>query len=740
MRGDGGGRGTVDMLVPEEERSRPKITREERLEIEARNRALVERELLEKKLVFDSRPFEAQIQYSNFCNMSCIMCHDGANPPLRKMSPEILRKVGEQIAPSVSVVIPFDGSEPLIVAWDEARKMAEEYSFEFSLTTNAQFLDEQKFFELKDITREMLVSIDTHYPDLFEKIRPGSKPEKVFENLPRAAALCREHGLEVWANIVFMTVNGPTLDETIAYLADAGIQTMNILQLIDVNGRSGHLDPTLHFSADYVEWIKQRCIQVAREKHARLIWTVAGWERHDFRTEKVPSKPARDWAVRWETRMKRYVPGYCMTVWNRVHVNTQGLCTPCCYATGGDLVLGDLKRQDFDQIWNSPNALDLRRSMETWDYPALCSTCYFTDKPGAEKYLPFIDDVLEVLGRTKQSVDPRLAITAPEHMTRTTDAPTIKIADPGEADVDSYVLALSLGGESEQVEICPLEPSADREGEDLEFVVPAATWDKLSTNLGYWWTVFAVNANEKQPVLRTSEIRCLVRHEPIARLEDSTLRYPDQVLPVADLGGAKEPGWAQPGELPLRPEVDNPRISEQRTRHVRRTEEEAAAEGNGSLDPDTYRGLVERIRLIARSAIPPDATVLVATKGDGQLLELDCGDAWHFPAGLDGEYIGYHPPDAEWAIEQLELARARGAEYLVIPATVSWWMEHYPAFAQHVNRDYAQVVEDESCAIYALGRFPALYGRDREEAVRSHQKVVTGLVREPGPIPSPEMF
>src|SRR2546430_2577075 len=456
------------------------------------------------------------------------------------MSPEILRKVGEQIAPSVSVVIPFDGSEPLIVAWDEARKMAQEYSFEFSLTTNAQFLDEQKFFELKDITREMLVSIDTHYPELFEKIRPGSQPEKVFENLPRAAALCREHGLEVWANIVFMTLNGPTLDETIAYLADTGIQTMNILQMIDVNGRSGHLDPTLHFSADYVEWIKQRCIQVAREKHVRLIWTVAGWERHDFRRDKIPSKPARDWSVRWETRMKRFVPGYCMTVWNRVHVNTQGVYTPCCYATGGDLVLGDLRKQDFDEIWNSPNALDLRRSMETWDYPALCSTCYFTDKPGTEKYLPFVDDVLEMLGRSKMSVDPRLAITGPEHMTRTTDAPAIKIADPGEPGVDSWVLALSLGGESDQIEICPIQPRATEDGA-LEFELPAETWEKLRTNLGYWWAVFAVNANEKQPVLRSSEIRCVVRHEPIPRLEGSTLRYLDQVLPVADLGGAKEP-------------------------------------------------------------------------------------------------------------------------------------------------------------------------------------------------------
>ena len=85
MDGDGGDVQSAPAAVAEPERARPKITREERFEIEARNRARLERELLEKRFVFESRPFEAQIQYSNFCNMSCIMCHDGANPPWRKM-------------------------------------------------------------------------------------------------------------------------------------------------------------------------------------------------------------------------------------------------------------------------------------------------------------------------------------------------------------------------------------------------------------------------------------------------------------------------------------------------------------------------------------------------------------------------------------------------------------------------------------------------------------------------------
>jgi radical SAM protein with 4Fe4S-binding SPASM domain len=695
-------------------RVQPKIRRNERLEIERRNRALLERELLDKRLVFDSRPYEAQIQFSNFCNMSCVMCHDGANPLFRKMSPELLEKVGEQIAPSLSVVIPFDGSEPLLVGWDEARSMAEEYGFEFSLTTNVQFLDEHKFFELKDVTRELMLSIDTHYPDLFARIRPGSKPEKVFENLPLATALCREHGLELWANVVFMTLNGPTLDQTTAYLADAGVPTVNVLQMIDVNGRSSHLDPTLHFSAEYVTSIKQRCIEVAREKRIRLLWQAAGWERHDFRVRKVPSKPGRDAAVRWETHMKRHVPGYCMMVWNRIHVDSLGQCTPCPYATNGELVLGDLRDQDFDEIWNSPTARDLRRSMATWDYPAICSTCYCTDKQGPEQYLPFIQTALEALGRDRQSVDPSLIITAPAHMTRAPCAPTIRIEDPGDYpgdSIDSWTLALSLGGERDHLEICPLEPSAGDEG--IEFALPDRTWEKLGTNLGYWWAVFATSSNEPGRVLRSSEIRCLVRHEPIPRIEGSTLRFPGDVLPVADLGGEKAPGWVARGVMPLRPEVDNPRVTERRTRRVRRD-----ADG-GRVDAVAYRELVATALEIVRTAVPPDATLLVATKGDPDLLKTD-SEAWHFPATLSGEYAGHHPPSSEWAIQQLELARARGADYLMLPATVFWWLEHYPAFAEHLTIRYPQIVEHEACKCFALGRFPALYGREREESVRGY--------------------
>ena len=162
------------------------------------------------------------------------------------------------------MLTPYDGSEPLIAGWEETRRIAGRHGIKLCLTTNVQFLDETKFFELKDITETLYLSIDSHIPEVFAQIRPRSKPERVFANLPRAIALANEHGLECQVNVVFMTVNGPLLPETVAYLAGIGAPAVHVLQLIDGNGESGHLNPLVHFPAEYVNFIKQRCIDAAR--------------------------------------------------------------------------------------------------------------------------------------------------------------------------------------------------------------------------------------------------------------------------------------------------------------------------------------------------------------------------------------------------------------------------------------------------------------------------------------------
>ncbi len=116
-----------------------------------------------------------------------------------------------------------------------------------------------------------------------------------------------------------------------------------------------------------------------------------------------------------------------------------------------------------------------------------------------------------------------------------------------------------------------------------------------------------------------------------------------------------------------------------------------------------YQRLLRRIRETARTTLPPDATVVVVSKGDKELLELgDDRKGWHFPQNEEGVYAGYYPADSAQAISHLEELRARGAEFLLFPGTALWWFEEYKEFGGHLDGRYRRVHDDEACIIFEL--------------------------------------
>jgi GT2 family glycosyltransferase len=116
-----------------------------------------------------------------------------------------------------------------------------------------------------------------------------------------------------------------------------------------------------------------------------------------------------------------------------------------------------------------------------------------------------------------------------------------------------------------------------------------------------------------------------------------------------------------------------------------------------------YAQLAGRIRDVVQQLLPREATVLVVSKGDDELLKLGDCRAWHFPQTQEGVYTGHHPKDSEAAISALETLRQRGARFLVFPKTAFWWIAHYAAFAEHLERQHQLIFREEDVGvIYAL--------------------------------------
>jgi len=120
-----------------------------------------------------------------------------------------------------------------------------------------------------------------------------------------------------------------------------------------------------------------------------------------------------------------------------------------------------------------------------------------------------------------------------------------------------------------------------------------------------------------------------------------------------------------------------------------------------------YRSLVGRVREKVESSVPVDSTVLVVSRGDEDLLTFVGRMAWHFPMTEDGRYAGHHPADSSEAIEMLERLRDEGGQFLVIPASMFWWLEYYSEFAAHLARRYRATEHEGVCLIYQLVRHRA---------------------------------
>lgn len=107
-------------------------------------------------------------------------------------------------------------------------------------------------------------------------------------------------------------------------------------------------------------------------------------------------------------------------------------------------------------------------------------------------------------------------------------------------------------------------------------------------------------------------------------------------------------------------------------------------------------------------ATPAEAVVAVVSKGDPRLTEFSERSGRHFPADPDGRYSGYYPRTSEEAIARLEAARSEGTEYLCLPATALWWLEHYAGLAAWLGV-HCRLVADQrdTCIVYDLLRSPA---------------------------------
>jgi hypothetical protein len=101
-----------------------------------------------------------------------------------------------------------------------------------------------------------------------------------------------------------------------------------------------------------------------------------------------------------------------------------------------------------------------------------------------------------------------------------------------------------------------------------------------------------------------------------------------------------------------------------------------------------------------RRLTPRDAHVATVAKWDPTLLRLARRHGVQFPDRR--QMPNGYPRSGPEAVAHLELLRRRGVTHLALLQSTFWWLDHYPALAEHLNRRYRLLHTDADCAVWQL--------------------------------------
>ena len=129
----------------------------------------------------------------------------------------------------------------------------------------------------------------------------------------------------------------------------------------------------------------------------------------------------------------------------------------------------------------------------------------------------------------------------------------------------------------------------------------------------------------------------------------------------------------------------------------------SAAESTRLL-PDEYEGLIERVRETANAMIPRNATVLVVSRGDEELLRHRPPAArCTFPRTSSGATPATTRRTATLRSQSSRACARAAREYLLLPSTAFWWLDYYEGLRDHLERNYPPIVSADDCVVFELG-------------------------------------
>ncbi|MFH1202403.1 MAG: radical SAM protein [Candidatus Omnitrophota bacterium] len=326
------------------------------------NKEINNKEILERRVVLESRPSMLGIIITDWCNLSCIMCPDSRRKNQHVLSASTLRKINE-LLPYLEK-IDWQGGEffHLDYVKDMFLSFKKYPHVKHAITTNGLLLNKEWIELLFNLNTVVTFSIDSPRQKTYEYIRQGGSFNELIARLNLIIDLEQEHKkrLERYLTVVVMKSNYLHLTDFVEFAKKYRFSAVFFTPVKNINSEENifkyiNKDIQKHLN-EVMSLLKVRFV----ENNIELKWTLPNAD------EKLGCDP--------DSLTKNKKNLLCDIPWRGMFIcaDRNGNIFPDCWCSQP---VGNILENTLLEVWNNAKMQEYRKKISSNDME-ICSECY----------------------------------------------------------------------------------------------------------------------------------------------------------------------------------------------------------------------------------------------------------------------------------------------------------------------------------------------------------------------------
>lgn len=288
-------------------------------------------------------PISISFEPTTSCNLRCPECPSGLRSftrPTGMLEATLFKNTIDQLYKTLTYLIFYFQGEPYLhKEFIDLVKYASQKGIYTATSTNAHYLnDENARKTVESGLDRLIISLDGTTQDTYQQYRIGGNIEKVLEGAKNIVK---------WKKKL------------------KSKKPYTIFQFLVVQ-------PNEHQIEDVKKLAKEIGVDDVGLKTAQI---------YDYQNGS-PLIPTIDYYSRYKNNgngtfsIKNKLLDHCWKMWHSCVITWDGLVVPCCFDKDAEYVMGDLKKQSFDQIWNGYEYVSFRKSLlKSRSEIKMCKNC-----------------------------------------------------------------------------------------------------------------------------------------------------------------------------------------------------------------------------------------------------------------------------------------------------------------------------------------------------------------------------